>query len=115
MLECKKLKNEEKQKLRTLLRRQRITDYLLEDAGIMLMNTKELFEFLYLDEIIKYKEAMAFIKKISEYKVSSENVDKTIDEIIVEEHDNVYKLGKNAYVYCEYRPLGLDEFMDNAV
>ena len=113
MLECKKLKNEEKQKLRILLRRQRITDYLLEDSGIMLMNTKELFEFLYLDEIVKFKEAMAFIKRISEYNISSKHIDKTIAEIIIEDHENVYKLGKDAYVYCEYKPLGIYGFLES--
>ena len=99
MLKYEDLNKNEKQKLKDYFHIERMNRFYLEDNNILLMKKQELFEYIYLDEIEKYKEAIKFIKMISALKISQCPEEKTVSEILLERNDKAIKLSNNTYAY----------------
>jgi len=99
MLDYNSLSDEEKRILRESLGINRVNIYSLEDRNMMLMKPAELFEYIYLDEIEKYKEAMIFIRNISELEIRAEDVGKKVLQKLLDANDKVIKLSDRAYLY----------------
>ena len=65
------------------------------------MNAKELFEYIYMYDLKKIKDAINFIEKIIQLKIHNEDVDKNIVQKILEENEKVIKLNDDIYAYKE--------------
>lgn len=65
------------------------------------MDSKELFEYIYILDVKKKKDALQLIEKIGDSVISSSDVNKTVIQKIIEEKDNVIVLGNNRYAYRE--------------
>lgn len=101
MLYYDDLNNEEKRILRTALNVERISTFYLEDNGILLMEAKELFEYIYLYDVKKLKDAINLLNKILEKQIDSSDVNKSIIEKILEDNEKVIKISNNVYAYKE--------------
>ena len=101
MLDYKDLNDNEKRILREHLHVERMTQFYLEDHNIMIMNPGELFEYIFLDEIHKLNEAKELINDIKSMKINQNDMNKTIEQKVLEFHDNVFKLSENIYIYKE--------------
>lgn len=101
MFEYEDLNEEEKGILRDYLEIGRISRYYLEDNNIVLMSEEELFEYIYLDEIKKTKDAINFIKMIIESKVEENDINKSFREVILQRNPNVKKLSDRVFLYKE--------------
>lgn len=101
MLDYKDLNDNEKRILREHLHVERMTQFYLEDHNIMIMNPSELFEYIFLDEIHKLNEAIELIKDIKSMNITQNDINKTIEQKVLEFHDNVFKLSENVYIYKE--------------
>ena len=99
MLQYSDLNNDEKRTLRNILQIDRIGIYYLEDNGYMLMSCKDLFEYIYLCDIKKLKEALVVINNIKGTVIKEGDINKTIQEILVENHANVHKISSRVYLY----------------
>ena len=99
MLIYEDLDENEKQKLKDYFHIKRMSIFYLEDNNILLMKKQELFEYIYLDEIERYKDAIDFIKMISDLEISQCSEGKTVSEILLERNDKVIKLSNNTYAY----------------
>ena len=99
MLNYEDLDENEKQKLKDYFHIGRMSRFYLEDNNILLMKKQELFEYIYLDEIEKYKEAIEFIKMISALEIPQCSEEKTVSGILLERNDKVIKLSNNTYAY----------------
>ena len=86
MLDYNDLNDDEKRVLREALGVERIYTFYLEDHHILLMDSKELFEYIYI---------------LGDSVISSSDVNKTVIQKIIEEKDNVIVLGNNRYAYRE--------------
>ena len=82
MLQYSDLNNDEKRTLRNILQIDRIGIYYLEDNGYMLI-----------------KEALVVINNIKETVIKEGDINKTIQEILVENHANVHKISSRVYLY----------------
>ncbi len=102
MLEYSDLNDNEKRILREKLHLVRVAINSLEDNNIFLMDSDELFEFIYMDEIEKFKDAIGLIKSIISMDIKQEDVNKSIKQKIIEENKNVIKLSDNIYAYKDY-------------
>ena len=60
MIDYNSLSSEEKRVLRDALNIERINLYYLEDNGILLMEAKELFEYIYLYDVKKWKMQLTY-------------------------------------------------------
>lgn len=101
MLDYNELNEDEKRTLRNALGVERISLFYLEDHNILLMNAKELFEYIYMYDLKKIKDAINFIEKIIQLKIHNEDVDKSIVQKILEENEKVIKLNNDIYAYKE--------------
>lgn len=101
MLEYNDLNDDEKRVLRDALGVERIYTFYLEDHHILLMDSKELFEYIYILDVKKKKDALQLIEKIGDSVISSNDVNKTVIQKIIEEKENVIVLGNNRYAYRE--------------
>lgn len=101
MLTYNDLKENEKTTLKRALRIERMTTFYLEDHNILIMKTEELFEYLFLDDVNKFKEARELIKQMSELKISEQDLNKNVQQILIEKNNNVIKLSDKVYVYKE--------------
>ncbi len=101
MLDYNNLNDDEKRTLRNHLNIDRMSTYYLEDHNILLMDRKELFEYIYLIDLKKTKEAIKIIEDIVGQRIKSEDVNKTIMQKILEENEKVIKLSDNHYAYKE--------------
>lgn len=101
MLDYSELNEDEKRRLRNVLGVERISSFYLEDHNILIMEAKELFEYIYMYDLKKIKDAINFIEKIIQFKIHNEDVDKSIVQKILEENDKVIKLNDNIYAYKE--------------
>lgn len=61
----------------------------------------ELFEYIYMYDLKKIKDAINFIEKIVQLKIHNEDVDKNIVQKILEENEKVIKLNDDIYAYKE--------------
>lgn len=101
MLDYNDLSNEEKRILRTALNVERISTFYLEDNGILLMNAEELFEYIYLYDIKKLKDAINFINEILKMKINNNDLNKSIMQKILEQNNKIIKINDTIYAYKE--------------
>lgn len=101
MLDYNDLSNEEKRILRTALNVERISTFYLEDNGILLMNAEELFEYIYLYDIKKLKDAINFINEILKMKINNNDLNKSIMQKILEQNNKIIKINDTVYAYKE--------------
>lgn len=101
MLYYDDLNNEEKRILRTALNVERISTFYLEDNGILLMNAEELFEYIYLYDIKKLKDAINFINEILKMKINNNDLNKSIMQKILEQNNKIIKINDTIYAYKE--------------
>lgn len=101
MVDYNDLNNEEKRILRTALNVERISTFYLEDNGILLMNAEELFEYIYLYDIKKLKDAINFINKILKIKINNNDLNKSIMQKILEHNNKIIKINDTIYAYKE--------------
>ena len=101
MFEYEDLNEEEKSTLRDYLHVGRMSRYYLEDNNIVLMSEEELFDYIYLDEIKKTKDAINLIRRVIASEVSEGDTNKSFREIILERNQNVKKISDRVYLYKE--------------
>ena len=101
MLDYNELNDDEKRTLRNALEVERIYPCYLEDHNILLMESKELFDYIYMYDLKKIKEAIKFIEEIVQLRINNEGVNKSIIQKILEENEKVIKLSDNHYAYKE--------------
>ena len=101
MIDYTQLSESAKRKIREVFNLQRVDTYSLEDRNILIMEIDELYEYIFLYDITKYKEAMKLIKEIVDTKVSETDANKTIQQILLSRVQNVVELSENIYAYKE--------------
>lgn len=107
MIDYQELNEDVKRKFRELFAVDRVHSYFLEDNKIFIMNSIEMFEFLYIEEIIKVKDAIELIKKIINYKIFDKDVNNTICQKILNENKKIYQISEDIFVYSEHKPRGI--------
>ena len=107
MLDYKDLKEDEKRKFRELFSVDRVYPFFLEDNKIFIMNSMEMFEFLYIDDILKVKDAIKFIKQIINYKIIDSDADATICQKMLKGNNKIYQIGEDVFLYSEHKPRGI--------
>lgn len=101
MIEYNDLNDDEKRILREKLGISRMSNYYLEDNNILLMNKKELFEYVFLFDIKKCKDAINLITSISDIEIAQNDIGKSVSQILLENRSNVIKINNNIYAYKE--------------
>lgn len=101
MIDYTKLTENAKRKLREFLNIGRVDVYSLEDRNVLIMETNELYEYIFLYDITKYKEAMKLIKEIVNTKISDVDLNKTVQQMLLTRIPNVVELSENIYAYKE--------------
>lgn len=99
MVKYEELNEQQKTKLKEALNIGRMTYYYLDDHNIILLNRKEMQEYVFLDEIRKFHEAMKFIENILDIEITAEDIGKTIGEIKLEKDTKIIKLSSDIYAY----------------
>ncbi len=99
MIQYSDLNNDEKRTLREHLGVERVSAFYLEDNHLLLMDVKELFEYIYLDDIYKLKDAMEVIDRIKDTVISDNYTNKTVQEMLVESNSKVTKISNEVYLY----------------
>ena len=99
MLEYEDLNENEKRILRESLHVTRIHRYYLEDNNILLMESEDLFEYIYLDVLKKFEEAIQLIKQLYKKEIKAEDVGKKMIQKILEDNNRVIKLSNKVYAY----------------
>ena len=92
MLQYSDLNNDEKRIIREKLGIERLHPYYLEDNNYLLMDVNELFDYIFLLDLKKLKDA----KNLKE-----SDVNKTIKEFLIENENNVIKINSRVYLYKE--------------
>ena len=98
-MEYDELTEFEKENFRRSFNLTRVTRYYLEDNSIILLNKKDMINYLILDELEKKRDMEEHINFIHDLEVRPEDVGKTVGEILLEQNDKVTKLSKNAFAY----------------
>ena len=93
------LNEEQKTRLKEALHVVRMSYYYLDDHNVILLNRKEMQEYVFLDEINKYHEAMKFIDNLLDLEITSEDVGKTVGEMQLEKNEKIIKLASDIYAY----------------
>lgn len=101
MLDYNDLTDNEKRNLRNALGVERIHQFYLEDNNILIMEAKELFEYIYVLDIKKLKDAVDLIDRIIKLNITTEDANKSIMQKLLEGKSNVYKLSDEHYAYKE--------------
>lgn len=99
MLDYEDLNDDEKRLIREKLNVSRISRFYFEDNNIIVMKPNDLFEYIYLDEIYKIKDAMKLIEDMGNKTIKQEDINKTVKQIILEQHDKVTKITDSIYIY----------------
>lgn len=99
MLDYEDLNDDEKRLIREKLNVSRISRFYFEDNNIIVMKPNDLFEYIYLDEIYKIKDAMGLIENMGNKTIKQEDINKTVKQIILEQHDKVTKITDSIYIY----------------
>ena len=99
MLQYSDLNNDEKRRVREILGVDRVGTYHLEDNGYMLMDINDLFEYIFLCDINKLKDALSLINRIKETVIKESDINKTIQEVLIDNRDNVNKISSRVYLY----------------
>ena len=99
MLDYEELNDDEKRLIREALDVTRISRFYFEDNNILVMKPNDLFEYIYLDEIYKIKDAMELIENMGNQTIKQENINKTVKQMLLEQHDKVIKITDSIYMY----------------
>ena len=75
MLDYNELNDDEKRTLRNALGVDRIHQFYLEDNNILIMETKELFEYIYIFDVKKIKDAVNLINRIVKLDITPDDGD----------------------------------------
>lgn len=102
MLDYTDLNEDEKRTLREYLGVERIFPNYLEDHNILIMKTEELFEYIFLYDLKRIKDAINYIKELVEMEIKNEDVNKKIVQKILEQNNRVIKINDGIYAYKEY-------------
>lgn len=98
-IEYDSLNDNDKRIVRDILQVNRVSNYYFEDNNIILMNSENLFQYIYLDEIKRIKDAISLINDIINREIKSEDIFKTVKKKILESHDRVTKISDDIYMY----------------
>lgn len=98
-IEYDSLNDNDKRIVRDILQVNRVSNYYFEDNNIILMNSENLFQYIYLDEIKRIKDAISLINDIINREIKSEDIFKTVKKKILESHDKVTKISDDIYMY----------------
>lgn len=101
MLQYSDLNNDEKRIIREKLGIERLHPYYLEDNNYLLMDVNELFDYIFLLDLKKLKDAINIINKFKEETIKESDVNKTIKEFLIENENNVIKINSRVYLYKE--------------
>lgn len=101
MVEYTQLSENAKRKLREKFHLQRVDTYTLEDRNILIMEAKELYEYIFLYDIKKYKEAMKLINEIINTKIMENDINKNVQQMLLNRVPNAVELSENIYAYKE--------------
>ena len=66
------------------------------------MKTEELFEYIFLYDLKRIKDAINYIKELVEMEIKNEDVNKKIVQKILEQNNRVIKINDGIYAYKEY-------------
>lgn len=98
-IDYENLNDNDKRVVREYLGVNRISSFYFEDNNIILMTPDNLFQYIYLDEVSKVKDAIVLINRITDMEIKSEDVYKTIKQKVLETHDKVKKISDDVYLY----------------
>ena len=98
-MEYDELTDSEKNAFKSKFNLERVTRYYLEDNNIILLNKKDMINYLILDELEKKRDMEEHISLVHELEIKPEDVGKTVGEILLEQNENVTKLSKNVFAY----------------
>ncbi len=101
MLDYNDLNENEKNVLKQVLNMQEIPTYYLEENNILLMEKREMFEYIYMYDLKKIKDTINLIERIINLEITIQDANKTIIQKLLESKNNVYKLSNEHYVYKE--------------
>lgn len=101
MVSYARLTEDAKRKLREFLNVERLSAYSLEDKNVLIMYGDELYEYIFLYDITKYKEAIQLIKNILSTEILEKDINKSIQQILLSREPNVIELSENIYAYKE--------------
>lgn len=101
MLDYNDLTDDEKRNLKDALGINRLHRFYLEDNNILIMEAKELFEYIYIFDVKKLRDAVNLIDRIITLNITTEDVNKSIMQKLLETKNNVYKLSDKNYAYKE--------------
>ena len=101
MIDYTQLNENAKRILRERFHLLRVDTYSLEDRNILIMEAKELYEYIFLYDITKYKEVMKQINEIINTKITERDINKTVQQILLSRVENVVELSENIYAYKE--------------
>lgn len=101
MLDYNDLNENEKNVLKQVLNMQEIPTYYLEENNILLMEKREMFEYIYMYDLKKIKDAINLIERIINLEITIQDANKTIIQKLLESKNNVYKLSNENYAYKE--------------
>ena len=65
------------------------------------MDVNELFDYIFLLDLKKLKDAINIINKFKEVTIKECDVNKTIKECLTENENNVIKINSRVYLYKE--------------
>lgn len=101
MIDYSQLNDSEKRKLIEAFHLQAVDTYYLEDRNILIMEANELYEYIFLYDITKYKDAKKFINEIINTKIMEKDINKTVQQMLLNRVPNVAELSENIYAYKE--------------
>ena len=101
MLDYTDLNEDEKRTLRDYLGVERIFPNYLEDHNILIMKTEELFDYIFLYDLKRIKDAKKYIKEIVEMEIKTEDINKKIAQKILEQNNKVIKISDKINAYKE--------------
>ena len=101
MLNYDDLNDNQKRILREKLNISRIYPYYLEDHNILLMKKEELFQYIYVCDLKKVKDAISLLTRIMETKIKEDDKDKSFMQVLIENNEKVIKIDNNIFAYKE--------------
>jgi len=99
VIDYNNLNDNDKRIVREALNLTRVSQYYFEDNNILLMKVDDMFKYIYIDEIDKFKSAMEFINRISNIEIKNQDLNKSVKQILLDSNDKVTKISDEIYMY----------------
>lgn len=99
VIDYNNLNDNDKRIVREALNLTRVSQYYFEDNNILLMKVDDMFKYIYIDEIDKFKSAMEFINRISNIEIKNTDLNKTVKQLLLDSNDKVTKISDEIYMY----------------